>query len=233
MSSLRSDICKDRSRFWRIFETKGDDIKMKNDKENKEFEGIGLMDLLKSTFDNYKVEGHDNIYNGLDNALSGINYMFGRYGRITDLYKKEVKKEEVKGKLVILHSNKECDSIGIPTPLFDVEGESLYTGDVVKIDLGIGNRVTSIVCTKKGSIVGLWNANQFDITSFCVKKIKSYTELKDGELYYGVKVILDKEESSDELCKQRADLELELYKKDMLHKYTNNELIEELKGRLK
>ena len=267
MSALRSDISKDRSRFWRIFETK-EDNNMKKENNDK-FEGIGLMDLLQSTFEYNKIDGHDDIYNGLDNALAGINYMLGRYGKSSDLFKEK----EVKGKLVILHSNKECDSIGILTPLFDVDNKPLYTGDVVKIDLGIGNRVTSIVCTEKGSIVGLWNASQFDVTSLCIKKIKSYKDLKDGELYYGVKVILDKEEEenpnifnelvnymsetinkrmeenmyksitkqlddmdSDELCKQRAELEENKYKTEgdnNMKTLTLKEQLEELQLKTK
>jgi len=70
------------------------DVKVKDKKD--EVESIGIMRLLKSTFEHYKVEGHDNIYDPLDNALAGVNYMFNEYGKIVDLYKEKDENKDVK-----------------------------------------------------------------------------------------------------------------------------------------
>lgn len=41
--------------------------------------------MIPSSFSEYAVAGHDNIQNGLDNALSAINYMIGKYGNISSV----------------------------------------------------------------------------------------------------------------------------------------------------
>ena len=40
----------------------------------------GLMQCIDSTFNSYKLPGHDDIYNPVDNIIAGVRYTFGRYG---------------------------------------------------------------------------------------------------------------------------------------------------------
>jgi uncharacterized protein YukE len=40
----------------------------------------GLMQCIDSTFNSYKLPGHDNIYNPVDNIIAGVRYTFSRYG---------------------------------------------------------------------------------------------------------------------------------------------------------
>lgn len=41
---------------------------------------LGLMQTKRKTFDTYKLTGYDNIWNGFDNLLAGLNYARHRYG---------------------------------------------------------------------------------------------------------------------------------------------------------
>jgi len=45
----------------------------------------GLFQTIPSTFAEFKVSGHDNINNGLDNSLAAIRYMISRYGSISNV----------------------------------------------------------------------------------------------------------------------------------------------------
>ena len=42
----------------------------------------GLMQTIDSTFNSYKLPGHDNIYNPVDNIVAGVRYALSRYGSI-------------------------------------------------------------------------------------------------------------------------------------------------------
>lgn len=42
----------------------------------------GILQTIDSTFNTYKMPGHDDIYNPLDNALAAVRYMIARYGHI-------------------------------------------------------------------------------------------------------------------------------------------------------
>jgi hypothetical protein len=42
----------------------------------------GLMQTIDSTFNSYKLAGHDNIYNPVDNIVAGVRYALSRYGSI-------------------------------------------------------------------------------------------------------------------------------------------------------
>ncbi len=42
----------------------------------------GLMQTIDSTFNSYKISGHDNIYNPVDNVIAGVRYALSRYGSI-------------------------------------------------------------------------------------------------------------------------------------------------------
>ena len=43
---------------------------------------IGLMQTIQPTFDAYKLPGHDDIRNPVDNTIAATRYMFDRYGSI-------------------------------------------------------------------------------------------------------------------------------------------------------
>lgn len=43
-------------------------------------QATGLFQMMKPTFEQHKVPGHDDIFNPLDNTLAAINYIKGKYG---------------------------------------------------------------------------------------------------------------------------------------------------------
>jgi hypothetical protein len=45
----------------------------------------GLMQVIGTTFDEYKVSGHDDIYNPVDNIIAGVRYAISRYGSIQNV----------------------------------------------------------------------------------------------------------------------------------------------------
>jgi soluble lytic murein transglycosylase-like protein len=46
---------------------------------------IGLMQTIDSTFARYKLPGHDDIRNPVDNIIAGVRYSIDRYGSISNV----------------------------------------------------------------------------------------------------------------------------------------------------
>lgn len=46
---------------------------------------IGLMQTIQPTFDSYKLPGHDNIRDPVDNIIAGVRYAIARYGSISNV----------------------------------------------------------------------------------------------------------------------------------------------------
>ena len=46
---------------------------------------IGLMQTIQPTFDAYKVAGHDNIRNPVDNIVAAVRYSVARYGSVSNV----------------------------------------------------------------------------------------------------------------------------------------------------
>ncbi|MFF5212390.1 transglycosylase SLT domain-containing protein [Streptosporangium sp. NPDC000396] len=45
----------------------------------------GLMQTIDPTFDSYKLPGHGNIYNPVDNIIAGVRYAISRYGSVSNV----------------------------------------------------------------------------------------------------------------------------------------------------
>ncbi|MBR7831424.1 transglycosylase SLT domain-containing protein [Actinospica sp. MGRD01-02] len=45
----------------------------------------GLMQVIGTTFDEYKLPGHSDIYNPVDNIIAGVRYALSRYGSIQNV----------------------------------------------------------------------------------------------------------------------------------------------------
>jgi Transglycosylase SLT domain len=45
----------------------------------------GLMQVIGTTFNEYKLSGHDNIYDPVDNIIAGVRYALSRYGSIRNV----------------------------------------------------------------------------------------------------------------------------------------------------
>jgi LysM repeat protein len=46
---------------------------------------IGLMQTIQPTFDSYKLPGHNNIRNPVDNIIAGVRYAIARYGSVSNV----------------------------------------------------------------------------------------------------------------------------------------------------
>ena len=108
--------------------------------------------------------------------------------------------EEVIVEKLKLESDNVCvkfNTIGMRTPLKDMSGMLLYVGDVIQFN---NDGDESIVCSKKGDIMGIWGClQQDDMKRFGVIKVKSFTQLKKGEQYYGIHVVLDNNAKAEAL----------------------------------
>jgi SLT domain-containing protein len=45
----------------------------------------GLMQTIDPTFNRWKLAGHDNIYNPVDNIIAGVRYAIERYGSVSNV----------------------------------------------------------------------------------------------------------------------------------------------------
>jgi tape measure domain-containing protein len=52
----------------------------------------GLFQTIDSTFQAYKLKGHGNIYNPVDNAIAAIRYMIARYGSVENVLRPRAKR---------------------------------------------------------------------------------------------------------------------------------------------
>ena len=46
---------------------------------------IGLMQTIQPTFDSYRLPGHDDIRNPVDNIIAGVRYAISRYGSVSNV----------------------------------------------------------------------------------------------------------------------------------------------------
>jgi SLT domain-containing protein len=45
----------------------------------------GLMQVIGSTLEDYKLPGHDDVYDPVDNIVAGVRYALSRYGSIRNV----------------------------------------------------------------------------------------------------------------------------------------------------
>ncbi|ATB38606.1 phage tail length tape measure protein [Cystobacter fuscus] len=60
-------------------------INLWDDNAKKGTPSIGLMQTIQPTFDAYKLPGHDNIRNPVDNIIAGVRYAVDRYGSVSNV----------------------------------------------------------------------------------------------------------------------------------------------------
>jgi uncharacterized protein YukE len=79
----------DAQRIWQIIqhESGGDPNAINNWDSNaaKGTPSKGLMQCIDPTFDSYKLPGHDDIWNPVDNICAGVNYALSRYGSLANV----------------------------------------------------------------------------------------------------------------------------------------------------
>ncbi|EPX56921.1 Phage tail length tape-measure protein [Cystobacter fuscus DSM 2262] len=56
-----------------------------DDNAKKGTPSIGLMQTIQPTFDAYKLPGHDNIRDPVDNIIAGVRYAVDRYGSVSNV----------------------------------------------------------------------------------------------------------------------------------------------------
>ncbi len=60
-------------------------INLWDDNAKKGTPSIGLMQTIQPTFDAYKLPGHDNIRDPVDNIIAGVRYAVDRYGSVSNV----------------------------------------------------------------------------------------------------------------------------------------------------
>ncbi|MPZ79929.1 MAG: transglycosylase SLT domain-containing protein [Actinophytocola sp.] len=79
----------DAQRIWQIIEHEsGGNPHAINDWDSNAAKGTpskGLMQCIDPTFDSYKLPGHGDIWNPVDNICAGVNYALSRYGSLADV----------------------------------------------------------------------------------------------------------------------------------------------------
>jgi murein DD-endopeptidase MepM/ murein hydrolase activator NlpD len=60
-------------------------INLWDDNAKKGTPSIGLMQTIQPTFDAYKLPGHDNIRNPVDNIIAAVRYAVDRYGSVSNV----------------------------------------------------------------------------------------------------------------------------------------------------
>ncbi|MGH3880824.1 MAG: transglycosylase SLT domain-containing protein [Actinophytocola sp.] len=79
----------DMQRIWQIIqhESGGDPHAINNWDSNAEkgTPSKGLMQTIDPTFESYKLPGHNDIWNPVDNICAGVNYAISRYGSLADV----------------------------------------------------------------------------------------------------------------------------------------------------
>jgi uncharacterized protein YukE len=79
----------DAQRIWQIIQHEsGGNPHAINDWDSNAAKGTpskGLMQCIDPTFDSYKLSGHDDIWNPVDNICAGVNYALSRYGSLANV----------------------------------------------------------------------------------------------------------------------------------------------------
>jgi hypothetical protein len=71
--------------FGRVMQESGGDPRAQNNWDSNAKAGhpsMGFLQTIRATFERWKVRGHNNIWNPVDNSAAAIRYMLGTYGRL-------------------------------------------------------------------------------------------------------------------------------------------------------